>query len=192
MSSSRFRKFFSAVVLTTAFATAIGFSVASGPANAAPVEYGAFCTVGGPAPTQTNLGSVYMWKLTGGTRLDSGQFCEWGRTKLVMQTNGNLQVLDELGNVGWSSATRGRGDHAIFQTDGNFVIYSSTNQAVWSSYTASSTSKFLAVQIDGNVVIYDGSWNVYWTTDTEHSGSGGIPPVATPTATPTETSTSAS
>jgi hypothetical protein len=185
MSTSRFRKFLPAVVLATAIATGFGFSVATGPANAAPVEYGAFCSVGGPAPTQTNFGSVYMWKLTGGTRLDAGQFCEWGRTKLIMQTNGNLQVLDELGNVGWSSATRGRGDHAIFQTDGNFVIYSSANKAVWSSYTASTTPLFLAVQIDGNVVIYDASWNVYWVTDTVHSGTGGIPPVETPTPTVT-------
>ena len=185
MSSSRFRTFFPVVVA----AAAIALFTASGPANAAPVEYGARCSIGGPAPVQTNHpnGTVWLYQLSGGARLDPGQFCQWGNGKMIMQTNGNLQVLDEFGNVGYSSATRGRGHHAIFQTDGNFVIYSSTDRAVWSSYTAASTPRSLAVQTDGNVVIYDANWNVYWTTDTAHEGSGGIP--AIPTATPSTTST---
>jgi hypothetical protein len=173
MSSSRFRRFFPAVVV----ATVVGLSTASGAANAAPVEYGASCAIGGPAPVQTNHPSgVYLWKLSNGARLDPGQYCQWGRGKLIMQTNGNLQVLDELGNVRWTSTTRGRGHHALMQPDGNFVIYSSTNRAVWSSYTAASFPLFLAVQTDGNLVIYDANWTVYWVTDTAHPGTGGLPP----------------
>src|SRR3954447_20631930 len=184
--SLRFRKVFPALAVAAAV---VGVATAGGMAYAAPVEYGAFCSIGGPAPVQTNTPSpdtVYFWKLSGGARLDAGQFCEWGRGKLIMQTNGNLQVLDELGNVLWSSATRGRGDHAIMQSDGNFVIYNSADQAVWSSYTTSSTPLFLAVQIDGNVVIYDANWNVHWVTDTNHSSTGGLPPIETapPSTTP--------
>jgi hypothetical protein len=171
--SSRVRRFYPAVVV----ATVVGLSVVTGSANAAPVEYGAACAISGTAPVQTNHPSgVYLWKLANNARLDPGQYCQWGRIKLIMQTNGNLQVLDELGNVGWSSASRGRGHHAVMQSDGNFVIYSSTNRPVWSSYTAASFPLFLAVQTDGNLVIYDASWNVYWTTDTVHAGTGGTPP----------------
>jgi hypothetical protein len=180
MSVSGFRRFFPAVVVVTV----IGLATFNGSANAAPVELGAHCTIGGPAPVQTNQpGVVYLWKLANGARLDPGQFCEWARAKLIMQTNGNLQVLDEFGNVGWSSATRTRGHHAIMQADGNFVIYNSADQVVWSSYTTASSPRFLAVQTDGDVAIYDESWNVYWATDTAHTSTGGLPPAPGPTST---------
>ena len=161
-----------------AFVTAVvALTATGGPANAAPVEYGPSCTVGGPTPVQTQHPSgVWFYKLANGARLDPGQYCQIGRTKLIMQTSGNLQVLDEFGNVGFSSTTRGRGHHAIMQTDGNFVIYSSTNRAVWSTYTAASFPLFLAVQNDGNLVMYNSTWVPYWATDTAHEGSGGLPP----------------
>jgi hypothetical protein len=52
----------------------------------------------------------------------------------VMQTDGNL--VDYVAGVArWSSRTFVRGARAVMQTDGNLVIYSSRNQALWSSGT---------------------------------------------------------
>lgn len=58
---------------------------------------------------------------------------------------------------------------AVFQTDGNLVVYKSTNgsplQATWSSGTAGMGATRLTFQTDGNMVIYR-SYTALWHSNT--------------------------
>lgn len=103
----------------------------------------------------------------GGTVLTRGDDVSSAKATLMMQSDGNLVVYDEFGNVRWSSGTQGLGDYAYFQTDGNLVIYDEYNYAVWSSGTDGYDNANLNVQEDGNVTIW---WRGYvvWQTYTGH------------------------
>jgi hypothetical protein len=62
--------------------------------------------------------------------------------------------------------------HAIFQTDGNFVVYNSLGRATWSSRTSSIASGgTFAVQGDGNIVIYNSAHHAVWSTGTFFNSS---------------------
>ena len=64
---------------------------------------------------------------------------------------------------------------AVYQTDGNFVIYNSNNTAFWASNTAYNEirrrSNRLIMQSDGNLVIYNNRTPI-WASNT--SGSNGL------------------
>jgi len=60
---------------------------------------------------------------------------------------------------------------AIFQADGNFVIYASSGVARWNTGTEGLNSLSLVMQNDGNMVIYDPSGQPLWSV-----GNGGFPP----------------
>lgn len=53
----------------------------------------------------------------------------------------------------------------VFQEDGNLVLYSPSNLALWATGTYNTTANILAIQKDGNVVLYDGKKPV-WASDT--------------------------
>jgi hypothetical protein len=53
-----------------------------------------------------------------------------------------------------------------YQTDGNFVVYGSSDDVQWSSGTNSVGSK-LVLQNDGNLVIYDAAGGAVWATNTQ-------------------------
>jgi hypothetical protein len=55
------------------------------------------------------------------------------------------------------------------QTDGNFVLYTSSGSPVWSSGTAGNTGASLVVRNSGDAVIYSASGSVLWST----GGTGG-------------------
>ncbi|OEJ97426.1 hypothetical protein J116_026200 [Streptomyces thermolilacinus SPC6] len=57
------------------------------------------------------------------------------------------------------------GDCAVFQQDGNFVLYDAKGKALWASNTWQ-RGHTLAVQDDGNVVVYNQSNNPLWATNT--------------------------
>lgn len=57
---------------------------------------------------------------------------------------------------------------AIFQTDGNFVVYGPSG-AIWQSHT-SGRGHTLAMQSDGNVVIYTAKGSAVWNTRTVSRG----------------------
>ena len=90
---------------------------------------------------------------------------------LKMQDDGNL-VLYQYGNgvtgkALWHSSTYGSGSNcsAIFQADGNLVVYNASNLALWASGTCGSGAR-MALQHDGNLVIYNSSGSALWATGT--------------------------
>lgn len=107
------------VALLAAVFVLVGLGVAVGVTGAAAAE----------PPSQLHQGDT----LTEGQALFSplGEGFE-----LILQTDGNLvEYLVSAGRAVWSSRTSGAGETLRFQTDGNIVLYSSTNHALWSTGT---------------------------------------------------------
>lgn len=91
---------------------------------------------------------------------------------LSMQSDGNLvlykKVYGALAQALWASGTAfGTGHSAIFQEDGNFVVYDAKGKAKWASDTQPMGNR-LIIQEDGNLVIYNKVGRVLWTTNTCH------------------------
>ncbi len=106
----------------------------------------------------------------GGLTLRANQSINTRRRQLVMQGDGNLVLyrLDRgvlVGDALWASSTQGSGNYAVFQQDGNLVVYSSANKAKWDSNTHGSGTR-LVLQSDGNLVIYDGAGRAKWDSGT--------------------------
>jgi predicted Ser/Thr protein kinase len=98
---------------------------------------------------------------------DPGTVVETVRSKLIMQTDGNLVLYDKDGTARWASQTSGAGNTAVFQADGNLVVYNAQTQPVWASNTGGANGATLKVLEDGNMVIAtDGA--VVWQTNTAH------------------------
>jgi len=125
---------------------------------------------------------VDAWIIPPETALETGEWCQTGKTRLIMQHDGNLVVYDEDGRPRWASGTWGplRISRAVMQDDGNFVVYDSSGPR-WESNTCCVDRRYvLAVQSDGNVVIYDRGiyhggpsedpnlWTPVWATNTSH------------------------
>lgn len=103
---------------------------------------------------------------------------ENNRALLRLQDDGNLVLYDTgNGKALWASDTNGKGSsHAVFQHDGNLVLYAGT-KALWASDTYGHVGAELALQDDGNLVVYDYQNKPLWATDTygfeSHGGFGG-------------------
>ena len=96
-----------------------------------------------------------------------GNSVQTNRTRLLLQTNGELVVIDEFQAVRWRSDTAGTGDHAVFQADGNFVVYTILNGTRWTSNTAGHDGAQLVLKADGDVcIVFNGS--VIWSAGTAH------------------------
>ena len=99
-----------------------------------------------------------------------------GQYALSMQSDGNLVEYNLqtsaavwASNTGWS-----HGAHAVMQTDGNLVIYSSAGSAIWASGTSGRTGVSATLQDDGNFVEYQLTQAV-WATNT-HNNNPPAPP----------------
>jgi hypothetical protein len=69
------------------------------------------------------------------------------------------------GAAKWSSGTKGQGVRAVFQADGNLVVYAADNSTVWSSRTDGHNGAVLVIGGNGNVyVTYENA--VLWQTGT--------------------------
>jgi Ricin-type beta-trefoil lectin domain-like len=75
----------------------------------------------------------------------------------------------------WATGTVGHpGAFAVFQLDGNFVVYSASGQPLWASGTVGvAIGGRLAFQDDGNLVIYTAAGYPVWD---RHNGRLPIPP----------------
>ncbi len=111
--------------------------------------------------------------LTGGQTIPSGTSLTSAATRLSMQADGGL-VLSALstGKQLWSAAgTAGHpGAWATFQTDGNFVVYDTGHNALWSSGTSGTGSK-LQIRNDGDLALSNSAGAVTWETGTAGKAS---------------------
>ncbi|KAG9261619.1 mannose-specific lectin-like [Astyanax mexicanus] len=74
----------------------------------------------------------------------------------TLSTNQELRAGDFL-------LSNNREFKAIFQDDGNFVVYGW--KPLWASDTAGKSGKFLIMQEDGNLVIYNNDEGPVWASD---------------------------
>ncbi|MER5405930.1 protein kinase [Streptomyces sp. NPDC002769] len=96
-----------------------------------------------------------------------GKLVRTVRSKLIMQTDGNLVLYDESGKARWASRTQGPGNTAVFQEDGNLVVYSAQAKPVWASNSQGANGATLKVLEDGNMVIATDD-RIAWQTGTAH------------------------
>ena len=97
-----------------------------------------------------------------------------GKCSAVTQSDGNYAVY-ESGSAIWDAKTAGQGTgpyRTTMQSDGNLVLYDSTDTALWNSETAGKgTGPYRAVmQDDCNLVVYDSGDQATW------SSKGGLIP----------------
>ena len=65
------------------------------------------------------------------------------------------------------------GARVVMQSDGNLVLYSTANRALWSTKTSGNTgaNAYLALQNDGNLAIYTASGKVLWAAYSNRSNT---------------------
>jgi hypothetical protein len=96
--------------------------------------------------------------------LNPGGSVRSDRISLSLLTDGDLVLRDEHGRVTWSTGTHARGARAVFQADGNLVVYQG-DQTVWSSRTDGHDGATLVLQADGAMRIRYGN-TALWSTGT--------------------------
>src|ERR1044071_9620691 len=76
-------------------------------------------------------------------------------------SDGNFVIYDWAHGTGtWGPGTQGHpGAYAIFQTDGNLVVYSASGVALWSSGTSGTYAERLDLNDDGRIIIWKSAWN---------------------------------
>ncbi|MCX4679469.1 mannose-binding protein [Streptomyces sp. NBC_01433] len=95
--------------------------------------------------------------------LEVNQAWTTNRIRMVMQTDGNLVVLNEQGKPIWASMTFGDNHRAIFQPDGNLVIHNAADRPIWASRTHDHAGAQLMLRADAKVVIMHNG-GVIWST----------------------------
>ncbi|MFD9287624.1 protein kinase [Streptomyces sp. NPDC060030] len=101
------------------------------------------------------------------TSLPAGQTWSTNRTRMVMQTNGDLVIYDEDNRRRWSSGTAGSGYRAFFQGDGNLVVFDRAGEPQWHSGSYSHEGALLCLGADGSVnILHDDQ--VFWSANTAH------------------------
>lgn len=95
--------------------------------------------------------------------LEVNQAWTTNRIRMVMQTDGNLVVLNELGKPIWASMTFGQNHRAIFQPDGNLVIHNGDDRPIWASKTHDFAGAQLVLRADAKVAVVHGG-RVVWST----------------------------
>jgi hypothetical protein len=112
-----------------------------------------------------NLDSPVNSILSGGQSLALGQSrTSLNGTELILQPDSNLCLRNPAQAALWCSGTAGSGaQRADMQTDGNFVLYTSSGATPYVSQTVGHPGAYLVVEDDGHASIYDGTtllWRV--------------------------------
>lgn len=90
-----------------------------------------------------------------GENLVVGQRYSAGNAGLIFQTDGQLVLYSHSDQVLWTSSTFG-GARAVMQEDGDFVIYNSSNVKMWSSRTAGKAGAIGRLQSNGGFsIVYE-------------------------------------
>ncbi|WP_328298646.1 hypothetical protein OG389_13090 [Streptomyces sp. NBC_00435] len=125
----------------------------------------------------TTLGASGSVSLYPGEVLASNEYIETENGYLYMQPDGNLVLDHKAGAELWASGSYGnQGAFAVFQTDGNFVIYKKgggpgKGGAVWNSGTWGNPNGRLDFQDDANLVVYRSNNSASWSTKTWKVGN---------------------
>ncbi|MET9438749.1 FG-GAP-like repeat-containing protein [Streptomyces sp. NPDC006551] len=102
-----------------------------------------------------------------GTTLASGQQYTSGNSKLVMQTDGNLVLLNKDNKPLWASNSQGAGAVARMQSNGKLTVVSADGSKIlWSSSTDKDGS-YAVLHGRGVLVIYDASGQSQWTSGSQ-------------------------
>ncbi|MGE3579595.1 MAG: matrixin family metalloprotease [Vicinamibacterales bacterium] len=109
-------------------------------------------------------------RLVAGSTMRGGQWLtsQNGRYRLYMQGDSNLVVYDMSrggppGEALWWTGASADNGQAIFQSDGNFVVYDGTGTAIWNTVTHGNPGAFMVLQNDGNLVLYSAAGEPLWT-----------------------------
>lgn len=125
----------------------------------------------------TALNATANVSLYPGDVLASNEYIETENGFLFMQPDGNLVLDHKAGAELWASGTYGNtGAYAVFQADGNFVIYKkdggpTKGGALWSSRTWGNPNGRLDFQDDANLVVYRADNSAAWSTRTWKVGN---------------------
>jgi hypothetical protein len=112
-----------------------------------------------PVWTTQTIEATFVFRL--------GDSVSTNRTRLHLQGDGDLVIIDEVGTVRWRSNTAGTGNTAVFQDDGHFVVYDRDQRPVWTSGTAGRPGAVLVLAADGDVdIVHNGT--VVWSSNTAH------------------------
>ena len=124
---------------------------------------------GGDAQSGNNWLSV-----NGELRTNQYIASENGRYRLYLQGDGNIVLRDQQSGAAlWSTGTHGKGGtRLVMQSDGNFVLYSSSGSAVWASGTNGTGASRVVINNDGSLAIYSGDNAVWAQNGTGNTGSG--------------------
>lgn len=93
-----------------------------------------------------------------------------GHSTLSLQKDGNL-VLYSDARPRWSTGTKGAGNRLVMQSDGNLVLLNKNGSPLWHSGTYNNSGARLDLQTDGNLVVYLGSaarWNSMTVNNPNH------------------------
>jgi len=120
--------------------------------------------------SQGTLGLVYKGSdhLNSGMTLTKKQYFRSSdkRYVTVMHSNGELAVYGPGWHKLWKSPTAGNSDAYLgMQSDGNMVIYSASQTALWA--TGKKGIQKLVMQSDGNMVARNSSNDAVWATNTD-------------------------
>ncbi|MFJ8013940.1 hypothetical protein [Streptomyces sp. NPDC096339] len=111
-----------------------------------------------------------------GDKLLSNEYIETANGFLYMQPDGNLVLDHQFGAELWATGTYGNnGAYAVYQGDGNFVVYKKDGGegkggALWSSRTWGNPNGHLTFQDDANLVVYRKDNSAAWSTRTWRVG----------------------
>lgn len=114
---------------------------------------------------------VSVVPVLGGSSLSAGQTLTSGEKltspndyySLNMQADGNL-AEEVAGRLVWSTGDEGHsGDHAVMQSDGNLVVYSSSGGTLWSSGTGGHSGSVALVLQDDAALVIDGPSGELWS-----------------------------
>lgn len=82
-----------------------------------------------------------------------GDWLSSGSLKLLLQPNGNLELLINNSYKLWESKTANKGvTKGTMQADGNFVLYDAKNKSIWSTKTSGYGGSYLELE-EKNVII---------------------------------------
>ncbi|MCX4904763.1 hypothetical protein [Streptomyces sp. NBC_00878] len=107
-------------------------------------------TTSGTTPTPTHRPAPLAVPST--RAMNPGDSIVNGPTTLTFSSGGNL-VVTYNGAVTWSSGTTSVGARAVFQSDGNFVVYKQDSSTAWSTRTDGHDGAVLMIGSNGNLYI---------------------------------------